>query len=236
MSQAEFDEYASSYEKLLQDPLRDHFSRDASRFFHERKRDLIRAYFRQRSINTHSMVYLDLGCGKGDLLSLLRDDFSRLAGCDPSPGMLKTIQGAETRVQTDSDAIPFGNAEFDFVTAACVYHHVPPAARLALSREVSRVLKPGGTFAIIEHNPYNPATRLIVSRTPVDADAILLTRREASRHMCAAGFSPQMSRYFLYFPEFVYRRTGDAAERWFGKIPLGGQYAVFATKNVARPG
>jgi SAM-dependent methyltransferase len=232
MSHAEFDEYASSYEKLLQDPLRDCFSGDASRFFHERKRDLIRAYFRQRKIDTHSMAYLDLGCGKGNLLSLLRDDFSRLAGCDPSPDMLKAIQGVETRVQTDIDKIPFGNAEFDFVTAVCVYHHVPVTARLLLTRDVSRVLKPGGTFAIIEHNPYNPATRLIVSRTRVDADAILLTRREANRQMRGAGFSPLMSRYFLYFPEFVYRHAGDEAEKWFGKIPLGGQYAVFATKNV----
>jgi ubiquinone/menaquinone biosynthesis C-methylase UbiE len=235
MSHAEFDEYASSYEKLLQDPIRDLFSRNPSRFFHERKRDLIRAYFRQRNANTHSMAYLDLGCGKGELLSLFRDDFSRLAGCDPSAGMLKTIQGVETRVQTDFDKIPFGSAEFDFVTAACVYHHVPPAARPLLTCEVSRVLKPGGSFAIIEHNPYNLATRLIVSRTPVDADAILLTRREASRHMRMAGFSPQLSRYFLYFPEFVYRHTGDGAERWLSKIPVGGQYAVFATKNATSP-
>jgi len=230
MSHVEFDEYARSYEKLLQDPIRDRFSRDGSHFFHQRKRDLIYAYFRQQSANTHSMHYLDLGCGKGDLVSLLRDDFSRVAGCDPSERMLKGIQGVETRVQRDVDKIPFGNAEFDFVTAACVYHHVPPSARLALTHEVSRVLKPGGVFAIIEHNPHNPVTRLIVSRTPVDADAVLLNERETSKLMQLAGFSQQVSRYFLYFPEFVYRRTGDAVEKWFGKIPLGGQYAVFATK------
>jgi ubiquinone/menaquinone biosynthesis C-methylase UbiE len=229
MSHAEFDEYAPSYEKLLKDPIRDRFSGDA-RFFHLRKRDLILRYSRRQKLNSHSMAYLDLGCGKGDLLSLLRDDFGRVAGCDPSASMLKHLQGVETRVQTNFDVIPFGGAEFDFVTAACVYHHVPSAVRLALTREVSRVLKPGGTFAIIEHNPYNPVTRLIVSRTPVDADAVLLTLRETTKLVRSAGFSPQVSRYFLYFPEFVYRRSGDAAERWLSKIPLGGQYAVFATK------
>jgi len=231
MSRPEFDEYAASYEKLLKDPIRDRFGGKGSRFFHERKRDLIRAYFRQRSANTRSMSYLDLGCGKGDLVSLLRDDFGRVAGCDPSAGMLETIQGVQTRVQTDFGKIPFGAAEFDFVTAVCVYHHVPPEARLALTCEVNRVLKAGGVFAIIEHNPYNPAARLIVSRTPVDADAVLLTQRETSKLMGVAGFSCQVSRYFLYFPESVYRRTGDAVEKWFGKIPLGGQYAVFAIKN-----
>ena len=230
MSHAEFDEYASSYDKLLQDPIRDRFCGDSSLFFHQRKRDLIRAYFRGKASNTRSMAYLDLGCGKGELLSLLREDFGRAAGCDPSASMLKGIQGVETRVQTSFENIPFGDAEFDFVTAACVYHHVPREARLKLTLEVNRILKPGGTFAIIEHNPYNPVTRLIVSRTPVDADAVLLTLRETSKIQRAAGFAPQAARYFLYFPEFAYRHAGDACETWLAKIPLGGQYAAFAMK------
>jgi SAM-dependent methyltransferase len=231
MSRPEFDRYSASYEELLKDPMRDRFGGEASAFFPQRKRDLIRAYFRDRRISTQSMSYLDLGCGKGELASLLRDDFGRVAGCDPSTGMLDAAQGIETRVQQDLRSIPFGDAEFDFVTAVCVYHHVVPAARQALTREVGRVLKPGGVFAIIEHNPYNPATRLIVSRTPVDADAVLLKQHETKELLRAGGFFPVASRYFLYFPEFLYRRTGDAVEAWFGELPLGGQYAVFATKN-----
>jgi ubiquinone/menaquinone biosynthesis C-methylase UbiE len=230
MRHAEFDEYASSYDKLLQDPIRDRFRADASLFFHRRKRDLIRAYFRRQVADTRSMAYLDLGCGKGELLSLLREDFGRIAGCDPSAEMLTGIQGVETRVQTNCENIPFGDAEFDLVTAACVYHHVPREARLKLTLEVNRILKPTGTFAIIEHNPYNRVTRLIVGRTPVDTNAVLLTLRETSKILRMAGFARQVSRYFLYFPEFVYRHAGDAGEMWFRKIPLGGQYAVFATK------
>jgi hypothetical protein len=46
--------------------------------------------------------------------------------------------------------------------------------RPSFTAEVLRVLGTRGIFCIIEHNPLNLATRFIVSRTPVDADAHLL--------------------------------------------------------------
>lgn len=232
MSSPEFDQYADSYEELLKDPIRDRFGK-GSRFFHERKRDLIRAFCRRHDMPTRSMRYLDVGCGKGELVTLLHDDFASVAGCDPSAGMLGAAEGIDIRVQKELGTIPYENDEFDFITAVCVYHHVPPPARLSLSREIKRVMKPGGVFVIIEHNPYNPATRLIVSRTPVDAEAILLTQRESRALMQEAGFSHQESQYFLYLPEFLYRQMGDGVESWLRNLPLGGQYAVFATKGDA---
>ncbi|MGA3055447.1 MAG: class I SAM-dependent methyltransferase [Candidatus Korobacteraceae bacterium] len=235
MSQPEFDRFSGSYEEQLKDPIRDRFMGSGPQFFHLRKRDLIREYFGARGIDTRGLRYLDIGCGKGELLSLLRGDFLQIAGCDPSPGMLSSSQGVETRVQEDSGKIPFADAAFDFVTAVCVYHHVPPSSRLALTREAYRVLRPGGVFAIVEHNPYNPVTRLIVSRTPVDADAMLLRPSEAGGWMRMAGFSCHAPRYFLYFPEPIYRRAGDQLERLLRSVPLGGQYAIFGSKRSSNP-
>ena len=226
----EFDQFSTSYEKLLDDPIRDRFSPGGTQFFHLRKRDLIRAYFRRKQMDTSKLAFLDLGCGKGELLSLLRDDFGRVAGCDPSAGMLDagelTPKGIATCVQSDPGLIPYPSGEFDFVTAVCVFHHVPLAARAALVQEIRRVLKPSGICAIIEHNPYNPVTRLIVSRTPVDADAILLRPVETRRLFRDAGFAVDDQRYFLYFPESIYRRL-SLLESAFASFPLGGQYAVF---------
>jgi SAM-dependent methyltransferase len=147
------------------------------------------------------------------------------------PGMLDAgrlhREGVQIRVQPGDGKIPFDNARFDFVTAVCVYHHVPPPLRKALTAEVRRVLKPGGLFAIVEHNPYNPVTRLIVSRTPVDAGAILLSSAETRSLLLHERFALDEQRYFLYFPERIYRKTGqlESALCW---LPLGGQYAVFA--------
>jgi SAM-dependent methyltransferase len=99
-----------------------------------------------------------------------------------------------------------------------------------LLREMGRVLKPEGTLAIIEHNPYNPVTLLIVSRTPVDADAILLRPDEILRLYREAGLRPEELRYFLYLPEWLFQRFGRI-EGLFSKLPLGGQYVVFGRKG-----
>jgi SAM-dependent methyltransferase len=226
----EFDQFSDSYDALLKDPVRDRFMGGRSDFFHHRKRDLIRAYFRQRGVSTSGMAYLDLGCGKGELAGMLSGDFKRTCGCDPSEGMLKFAPGIETRTQTKPDTIPFPDASFDFVTAVCVYHHVPPDARGPLTEEVARVLKPGGTFAMIEHNPRNPLTRAIVKRTPVDADAILLPVREATGLLSSAEFEGVELQYFLYFPEKLYAGIG-AIEQLLTAIPWGGQYAAFAKRK-----
>lgn len=232
MSQAasEFDVLSADYEELLRDPVRDRFMGGTAGFFHLRKRDLIRDYFRRRGISSPNLRYLDLGCGRGDLLSLLRADFGEVAGCDPSEGMLdfarSKLPGVELRVQHESGRIPFEDGQFDFVTAVCVYHHVAPRLRDCLTAEVRRILKPGGIFAIVEHNPFNPVTRRIVRRTPVDADAILLGSAEARALLWCQRFIIDDLRYFLYLPQPLYSRAAWV-EPLLHRAPLGGQYAAF---------
>jgi SAM-dependent methyltransferase len=228
VGKTEFDDYSSDYESLLRDPLRDRFTSGAgSQFFHIRKRDLILDFWRQRAVDTRRLSYLDLGCGKGELLSLLKPSFGSAAGCDPSTGMMQAVAGVEVRVQNDPCAIPFDNGQFDFVTAVCVYHHVPVPDRARLTAEAKRVLKPGGIFCIVEHNPYNPATRIIVSRTPVDASAILLPPSETRSLLTCAGLSIAEQKFFLYLPAPLYNRAGRVLERALAHVPLGGQYAIF---------
>jgi SAM-dependent methyltransferase len=224
-AQPEFDRYSASYDDLLKDPIRDSFAGSAA-FFHVRKRDLIRDYFRRRARDTRQMKYLDVGCGKGELLSLLGHDFAYAAGCDPSSGMLESVHDFTVRLQQNPGRIPFDDAQFDFVTTVCVYHHVPVGQRAALTHEIRRVLRPGGIFAVIEHNPFNPATRMIVRRTPVDADAILLPNSETRSLLERSGFAIDRSCYFLYLPERLYRRAAGI-ENLLSRFPLGGQYAVF---------
>jgi SAM-dependent methyltransferase len=228
-----FDDLSSSYEELLRDPIRDRFTGQESMFFHRRKADLIRRFFQRRSTATSGLRYLDVGCGKGELLGLLQPNFKHAAGCDVSEAMMRQVSqvtGIETRVQNNPLQVPFGDAEFDLVTAVCVYHHVPPACRAALTAEIVRVLRPGGIFCMIEHNPFNPITRLIVSRTPVDADAILLPASEARRLAAGAGLAPLERDFFLYLPQAVYGYLGRA-EAMLAKVPLGGQYALFSKKS-----
>src|SRR4051812_16644218 len=113
MRPTRFDELSSSYDDLMRDPLRDRFTGHESMFFHRRKSELIRRFFRRRKIDTSGLRHLDVGCGQGELLNLLRADFKHSAGCDVSVEMMRQITGIETHVQTDPLQIPFEDGTFD---------------------------------------------------------------------------------------------------------------------------
>jgi SAM-dependent methyltransferase len=226
---AEFDQYAEEYSKLSTHPLRDAMG---TGFLHERKWILLQDFYRKSGISTAKLRWLDVGCGKGELLTLGKPSFGSVAGCDLSEGMLGDTRDLEVRVQDSPERLPFADREFDLETAVCVYHHLTLEQRLPVTREVVRSLKPGGIFCIIEHNPYNPMTRYLVSRIPIDANAILLTPGATRQLMREAGLEILGTTYFLYLPEGLYRKLSviESALTWF---PLGGQYVVFGRKPVS---
>jgi SAM-dependent methyltransferase len=228
---AEFDEYAASYQKLLHDPLRERFA-PGSQFFTRRKWELLQRFLSGRPIPTVDQKWLDVGCGFGDLLRLGKSFFQEARGCDLSPEMLAQAHDLDVHLQKRPDELPYEATSFDLVTAVCVYHHVlSKDMRLRLTSEIKRVLKRGGIFCLIEHNPLNPITRLIVHRTPMDANAQLLGIAESTELLKAAGLSVLGRELFLYLPEALYNRA-TFIESCFRNIPLGGQYAVFAEKSA----
>jgi ubiquinone/menaquinone biosynthesis C-methylase UbiE len=224
---AEFDNYAEDYSELLRDPIRDKFAGNTE-FFHRRKAILIERHLKQRNFPLASSSWLDVGCGKGELLALGRHWFARAVGCDPSKEMHRDAS-AEIQHQSSTTALPFPDQSHDFITAVCVFHHVEEQDRLPLTREIYRVLRPGGVMCMIEHNPFNPVTQLIVKRTPVDANARLLTASQAKSYMRRSGFVDAGCPYFLYLPEKWYAKMGSL-ENLLTQIPLGGQYAAFGQK------
>jgi SAM-dependent methyltransferase len=225
---AEFDEYARNYEELLRLPARDRFARDGE-FYHRRKWVLISDFLNRNTNCSGKSAWLDIGCGKGELLHYGRSHFERVVGCDLSRQMVRDARGVEVHLQEGPDTLPFPDASFTLATAVCVYHHVEQCYRIELTREIRRVLRPGGVFCMIEHNPYNPVTRLIVNQCPVDVDAHLLTARRSRSYANKAGLRFLEQQYFLYLPQKYYELIGGV-ERFFKRLPLGGQYAMFAAK------
>jgi len=115
--------------------------------------------------------FLDIGCGTGDVaIAVLRKAPSaRVTGIDVSGDMLaravtKTrAAGLSDRIayqEADATRLPFANASFDgIISAFCIRNIVDHAAALA---EMRRVLRPGGTVALLElAAPRNPFLRLI---------------------------------------------------------------------------
>jgi SAM-dependent methyltransferase len=224
-SDAEFDLLADDYDQILSDPLRSRFAR-SSAFFHRRKLEILSSHLSAVGKSPSGLSWLDLGCGRGDLLRMGMTEFASACGCDVSAASLKYCQGITVREQKRADLIPFDPHSFDLVTAACVYHHVRVSERLRLTQSVHNSLRPGGLFAIFEHNPWNPVTRAIVRRSPIDVNAILLYPSESVALLKEAGFVRISLQYFLLVPETAAAKMAWV-ERWLRRIPFGGQYAVF---------
>jgi SAM-dependent methyltransferase len=109
-----------------------------------------------------------------------------------------------------------------------VFHHIPPAGRDAAARDVFRWLRPGGAFALWENNPWNPGTRLVMSRIPFDRDAITLSYLEAQALLRRAGFRAVATSFHFFFPSAL--RALRRAEPWLERVPFGAQYCVLARK------
>ncbi len=102
---------------------------------------------------------LEIGCGTGNLLLLLK----RLhpdavgTGLDPDPRALaragRKARRADLTVRLDrgfASELPYPDASFDRVVSAFMFHHLEPADRLAVLREVRRVLAPGGSLHLLD--------------------------------------------------------------------------------------
>jgi len=235
-ARAEFDRFAGDYEDLLKDPVREYFA-PGSDFFVTRKLEVLDAVAATLGRDLGTATWLDVGCGKGQLLRAGRSRFARAVGCDLSADMLKECADLEVVRQVEEDRLPFAEATADWVTAVCVYHHVDPPTRARLTSEIRRVLRPGGVFAVIEHNPLNPAVQVIVRRTPVDAHAQLMTAGAVRRELRRGGFEIAATRYLLLVPQSLYRACGWI-ERAAEALPLGGQHCVVGVKREtpATPG
>jgi SAM-dependent methyltransferase len=109
-----------------------------------------------------------------------------------------------------------------------VFHHIPPNERPSAVRDVFTAMRPGGWFALWENNPWNPGTRIIMSRIPFDRDAVLLWPGETRRLLRNAGFTISRTTYHFCFPSLL--SVLRPLERFFTRVPFGGQYCVLGRK------
>ena len=169
---------------------------------------------------------LDVGCGVGALHPYVKPLFSTLCGCDISTESIARAREENPGVAYaaySGPSLPYADATFDLAFAVCVAHHVPPEHWPNFFAEMRRVVRPGGVVAVIEHNPFNPLTRLAVLRCPFDEDAVLISRRKAGRLLQAAGLTEIDGKHFLMFP-FAKCWSCARSRRWFSHAPLGAQY------------
>ncbi len=106
------------------------------------------------------MRALDLGCGPGAMSFALAETAhpgARIIGIDISEDQLAyAMSRADAYAckpefrNMSMDWLEFPDAHFDVVTASMSIHETPPEVRRSALSEVARVLKPGGTFILVE--------------------------------------------------------------------------------------
>lgn len=133
---------------------------------------------------------LDLGCGKGRFAARLSALGAKVVGLDLSSEMLARA-GRLPRVRGSARRLPFPASSFDGVVAVEVFEHLPAVGVDVALAEARRVLRPGGTIAVVDKN----AGALDATRPWLPSLAVKWIDEHRGRFMYPAG-GPVRERWF----------------------------------------
>ena len=147
-------------------------------------------------------LVLDMACGTGDLTKSMARRGWQVTGLDISAEMMEIgkekcagLEPKPTFVLGSAEAIPFPDATFDAVTIAFGLRNFDHRAQCL--QEIRRVLKPGGTLAVLE---------FAVPRNPLWRTLYLFYFKHSMRLMGKAVGSPDAYNYLvdsvLAFPRY----------------------------------
>ena len=223
MDHTDYDQHRDRYREDLDRAVS--FAGTSHDFFTRAKADELVRLARLHLGDPAGLVALDVGCGIGLTDHHLSGRFRSLTGTDVSPGVLETAARDNPGVRyvlAERGRLPFEDGAFNLAFAICVVQVVPPAERPRFITELARVTSPGGLVVLVEHNPYNPLTRLVVRRCEFGDDVAMLGMGEAERLLRENGVKLVDRGFLLLFPS---RRSRVlAVERALGRLPLGAQY------------
>jgi len=101
---------------------------------------------------------LDIACGTGRFLGTIKHNYPRLpvTGLDLSrPYLAKARRGLADwswvrLVEGAAEHLPFADASFAVVTSIYLFHELPRQVRIEATREMARVLRPGGLLPFVD--------------------------------------------------------------------------------------
>lgn len=224
----EFDQFADNYNEILGNGIK--VSGVQSDYFSEHKIQIVKNHEKNDNLD-----FLDFGCGIGNAATFFTKYFplSKYEGVDISEDSIKIATSKKLKNCTfsnyDGNVLPYKDNSFDIVFTAVVFHHIDFKMHDKLLNEFYRILKKGGRFYIFEHNPWNPITQRIVNTCPFDVDAVLL-KPNYTKSIILKTFNNQETHFILFFPRHRIFNTLIKLEKYFSKVPLGGQYFVKAIK------
>jgi len=221
-----FDEFASDYDAALDRGIS--LSGEGKDFFARGRVEWLRQFVDRDNLDR----VLDYGCGTGSTSPLFQSILGArsVIGVDTSKeeiAIASRSAGSGITFSTIDDVEP--KADVDLAYCNGVFHHIPVAKRANAMTYVWNSLRPGGIFSFWENNPWNPGTRLVMSRIPFDRDAILVSAGEARNLASAAGFELLGTHFLFFFPKLL--SALRPLERRLTSVPLGAQYQVLCRKK-----
>jgi ubiquinone/menaquinone biosynthesis C-methylase UbiE len=226
---AEFDQFAKKYREDQTEGhsfLTGEDSHYFARYKAEKLKEWLPFYFKGTPQNI-----LDFGCGDGMMTEEVRLRFpkTKIYGTDPSSESIdiakKNYSKIDFQVSTDNLKM-FKKHEFDVVFCAGVFHHIPFKEHQHYMKEVTRVLRPGGTLILFELNPLNPGTSYIFRNHPMEVNAKMLKPWYAKKLTTPYGKTTFKS--YGFFPHFL--KALRPIEPYITQIPFGGLYAIIMNK------
>ena len=131
-----------------------------------------RALIAQADVRSGQRV-LDIGCGTGTLAVMLKTARPNVdvVGLDPDALALERATRKARRAHVDvefvcgfADAIPYAEGSFDRVLSSLMLHHLTDDEKAATLRDVNRVLRPGGSFHLLDFTTEPAHRRGLIAR------------------------------------------------------------------------
>lgn len=113
---------------------------------------------------------IDIGCGNGRLISMLKDKDCTYVGIDQSDGLLaeaRRLWPGYSFEQGDMEVYHYGRDRFDAAFFIASIHHLTTnAAQTRTLQRVSQALKPNGYIFITTWNMWQPKYRQYIQKEP----------------------------------------------------------------------
>ena len=225
-----FDRYAENYNEILEKTLA--VSGEGKEYYARGRVAWLARCLGEMGLRPRSVM--DFGCGTGSTTAWFHEllHAESVLGIEDSQKLIEVARrsfgGDRTAFLARRELNP--DESMDLVFSSCVFHHIPVSERASAIQTVFQSLRPGGLFSLWEQNPWNPATRFVMSRCEFDKDAVTLTPPEARSLLRVGGFEIVRTDFLFIFPSAL------AWLRWLepilSRVPLGAQYHVLGRKTA----
>ena len=169
---------------------------------------------------------LEIGCGKGAILSRLQAAGHKCRGIDIDPAALADCRAAHPDLDVDlasGDALPFEAGSFDLVLSFDVFEHMRASDRHV--EEVRRVLRPGGQYLLQTPNKWTNIPFEVLRQIKKLHLGPVAAYREATRDHCALHNYWQLQRRF----------RDHGFELSFFDVPVVNEYFRTKMRNYLGP-